>query len=46
MGGALVGFGLRFKQVTMTYSRTFRTEEYDTQPGGHQFGSFLVSVGF
>jgi hypothetical protein len=46
VGGALVGFGLRLQSLTVTYSRTFRTEEYSTQDGGHQFGSLLVSLGF
>jgi hypothetical protein len=46
VGEVLVGFGLRYKQMTLTFSRTFRSEEYDTQEGGHQFGSVLVGFGF
>lgn len=46
VGGLMAGLGIRWQRVNLTFSRTFRTEEYSTQDGGHQFGSFLVSVGF
>ncbi|MEX0324471.1 MAG: lipid A deacylase LpxR family protein [Puniceicoccaceae bacterium] len=46
VGEALVGFGLRLGQFSLTYSRTFRTEEFDSQETGHQFGSIQAGIGF
>ena len=46
VGEALIGFGIRFKQLTVTYSRTFRTEEFESQETGHQFGSIQAGIGF
>ena len=46
VGEFLVGAGLRLMHFTVTFSRTFRSEEYEGQAGAHQFGSFLVSLRF
>jgi hypothetical protein len=46
VGELLLGFGVRFKQLSVTYSRTFRTEEFESQETGHQFGSIQIGLGF
>lgn len=46
VGAMVAGVGIRWQRMNFTFSRTFRTEEYETQDGGHQFGSALVSLGF
>ena len=45
-GELLVGLGIRLYGFTITYSRTFRGQEFRGQKYNHQFGSFLVSLGF
>ena len=46
VGEVRIGFGVRFSELTLTYSRTFRTEEFSDQETGHQFGSIQVGFGF
>ena len=46
VGEILIGFGVRYKRLTVTYSRTFRTVEFEDQTTGHQFGSLLAGLTF
>ena len=46
VGEFLVGMGFRHRGFTLTYSRTFRSREFEGQLYNHQFGSVLVSLGF
>ncbi len=43
---AIIGFGARYQRFTVTYARTFRTNEFGGQEGGHQFGSVQASLGW
>ncbi|HKK17894.1 MAG TPA: lipid A deacylase LpxR family protein [Opitutales bacterium] len=46
VGELLMGIGIRYKNVTLTYSRTFRTREFKGQNKRHDFGSLQVSVAY
>jgi hypothetical protein len=46
VGELVAGIGLRFHDLTLTFSRTFRSKEFESQASSHQFGSVLVSLGF
>ncbi len=46
VGELVAGVGFRLGSFTLTFSRTFRTKEFDGQEQGHQFGSILASIGF
>lgn len=46
VGELVAGVGLRFHDLSVTFSRTFRSKEFESQGSSHQFGSVLVSLGF
>jgi hypothetical protein len=46
VGETVAGFGLRYLDLTITYSHTFRTREFEGQDAPHTFGSIMASVGF
>lgn len=42
IGEAYLGFGLRWRKLEFSYVHTFRTEEYEEQMGGSEFGSLTL----
>lgn len=46
IGEVYAGFGVRYQSVEMSYVHTFRTEEYETQDGGAEFGSIAIRYRF
>ncbi len=42
VGDAYLGAGIRFKQYEISYSHTFRSEEFEQENRGQQFGSLAV----
>ncbi len=46
VGEVLVGVGFRFRQLTFSVARLYRTAEFGGQDGGHRFGSVQLGARF
>ncbi len=46
VGDLVIGAGITWRGLKLTYARVFRSREFDTQPGGHRFGSVSLSWTF
>lgn len=44
VGEAYLGFGVRWKSIEFSYVHTFRSQEYEEQSGGSEFGSLALLI--
>jgi len=44
VGEAYLGFGVRWRSLEFSYVHTFRSEEYEEQMGGSEFGSLALRL--
>lgn len=46
VGDLFAGFGLRYRDVELTYVQTYRSERFKGQAGGQRFGSLVATYRF